>query len=102
MIHVDLCITPREDDIEYIRNERKFWSHRIQRPDLTKVDRKEAQRYVKNCTIFLEHFTGTKGGKPEGMLLNKAVLLPIELKQDIEYLVMHTTSDHKPYKDLMK
>ena len=98
---IELAITICDHDIEYVRQERKWWAARDNNASLDKKERKEAQRWVKVCTLVLESMYGTKGGKEGGQPLTRAVQFPIELEDKIQYLYMQATSDHKPYAEVM-
>lgn len=90
------------EDIDYVRAERKYWANRDQDPMLDKAERKEAQRWVKSCTLVLEHMTGMKGGKWEGEPLRHGPLYPLELQWMVKYLFFQAGYDHKPYAELIE
>lgn len=98
---IELAITVTDQDIAYIRAERKWWAARDQDVTLDKKERKEAQRWVKVCTLVLESIYGTKGGKEGGEPLTRAIQFPLELQDKIEYLYMQATSDHRPYAEMI-
>lgn len=91
----------RDADIDYVRSERKFWAQRDQDSTLDKKERKEAQRWVKVCSIVLECMTGMVGGKWEGQSLDRWPAFPDELQEKIFYLFTQATGDRKAYKDLL-
>ena len=99
---IELAITVTDQDIAYVRAERKWWAARDQDTSLDKKERKEAQRWVKVCTLVLESMYGTKGGKEGGELLTRAVQFPLELQDKIQYLYMQATSDHTPYQQVLE
>lgn len=91
-----------DEDIEFVRAERKYWANRDQDPTLDKAERKEAQRWVKVCTLVLECMTGMKGGKWESEPLRCWPDFPLELQEKIKYLFMQATGDRKPYAKLLE
>lgn len=99
---IELAITITNQDIAYVRTERKWWAARDQDTSLDKKERKEAQRWVKVCTLVLESMYGTKGGKEGGETLTRAVQFPLELQDKIQYIYMQATSDHTPYQQVLE
>lgn len=77
------AMTFRDADIEYVREARKVFAQQDQDPELDKKTRKEAQRWVKVCTIVLECMTGMRGGKWEGEPLKGWPQFPLELHEQI-------------------
>ena len=100
---IEEAVSWRDEDIEYVRLERKFWALRDQNLDLDKADRKEAQKWIKACGIVLEFMTGYTGGK---MVTDKKGRepvpcgvpdFPVELRDRIRYLLVQAASDHQIY-----
>jgi hypothetical protein len=90
----------RDEDIAYVRSERKFWSTVDQNSSEDKLFRKEAQRWVKVCTMVLEWMTGTKGGKPDGIRC-PVPTFPLELHSKIEYLLSEAFNTRRPYSEFL-
>lgn len=105
---IEEAVDWHEADIEYVRAERKFWAAIDQDPTAGKAERKEAQRWVKVCTIVLEFMTGYVGGKMETDKKGREPIpcgvpdFPLELRNNIGYLMMQAAGDHKPYADFLK
>lgn len=95
------AMTFRDDDIDYVRSERKFWAQRDQDPELDKKTRKEAQRWVKVCTIVLECMTGMRGGKWEGDTLTGWPQIPAELSDNVQYLFEQAVTNRRTYQEVL-
>lgn len=99
---VEAAMVFSDDDIEYVRIERKYWANRDQDLTLGKAERKEAQRWVKVCSLVLESMTGMKGGKWEADPLTGWPAFPLELQGKIKYVFTQATGDRIPYAELME
>jgi hypothetical protein len=71
---VDFAVTYTDDDIEWVRAQRKYWARREQE-ETEKVGRKTCQKYVKATTIVIDYMTSSERLK---------LPLPIELENLIK------------------
>lgn len=98
---IERAIDWRDEDVEHVREQRKFFANYEQTPDLDKQTRKLCQRYVKATTLVLEHMTGMKGGKWEGETLDKQVHIPLELEDTVRG-IFAMTDNRQNYGDVFK
>jgi hypothetical protein len=70
-----------DEQLNLIRDLRKINAQQEGNPLLSKLNRKECQRYVKACTILIEYFYGT------GRFVNKSSAndFPLELEDHMYY-----------------
>lgn len=90
---LEFGMTYTDADVDFIREQRKFWARREQET-LDKKERKFCQRYVKATTIVIDYITGG---------VNLRYPFPTELTPLIKTVFSFATNDPAThFKDLYK
>lgn len=88
---IDLAVFYTDDDIDFVKEQRKFWARREQEVS-DKTQRKECQKYVKATTIVIDYLLGTK-----------KIQFPLELESYIKAIFTFATNKPStPFLDIVK